>query len=127
MKRFSRQSLFPTYEEVCLIKVLGGTILTIRRIRDKETHRPLRIVVRQPRILKREHFRRTGDTLVLFSNDLKMGLAVEGREYERDVVAAYERDEFLQSMGWRIRYIRAYDLFHRPEIAKRSILQFLNG
>lgn len=127
MKRFSRQSLFPTYEEVRIIQVLGGTVVTIRRIRDKETHRPLRIVVRQPRILKREHFRRTGDSLILFSNDLKMGLAIQGREYERDVVAAYERDQFLISMGWRVRYIRAKDLFHNPEVAKRSILQFLNA
>lgn len=119
------ERFYPRPAEVKLIQVLGGKTLTIPTIRSQQTGLPMTIVLSRGKILRREHFKRTGDTLILFSNDLKWALALQGREYERDVVAAYERDEELINSGWRIKYIRAYDLWHNPVELRKNLLQFL--
>lgn len=107
------------------MEILGGKALTVHAVRDKKTGLPLTIILSRGPVLRREHFRRTGDRLILFSNDIKWALAVQGREYERDVVAAYERDEKLREAGWRIKYIKADWLWNKPDLVKRDVLQFL--
>ena len=120
-----KRRLYATPAEVRLVQILGGKTLTLHTIKDKETNLPLTIVLSRGKVLRREHFKRTGDTLILFSNDIKWALALEGREYQRDIVAAYERDQQLLSDGWRIKYIRAYDLFNNPDRVRQNVLQFL--
>jgi very-short-patch-repair endonuclease len=117
--------LFPSPVETRMIEVLGGKCLTIDSVRDKETGRKMVIVWKQPKLLKKEHFRRTGDKLVIYSNDLKMGLAIQGREYERDVLAAQERDEMLSEHGWRVRYIKASWLWNDEPKVRAAVTQFI--
>ena len=93
-------------EQIRLEQILGATTITIGRFRDKATGYPLSFVLSRGHILRSEKFRRTiVDDMGVIANDVKLAIAIQGREYEHDVVAAYERDEYLSSKGWTIKYI----------------------
>ncbi len=119
------KQLYATPAEVRLIQIMGGRTLTIHALRSAKSGLPVTLVLSRGKYLRREHFRRTGDRLILFSNDIKWALALQGREYERDVVAAYERDQKMQANGWRVKYIRADWLWNKPELVRQDVLQFL--
>lgn len=115
---------FPTPIETRLVEILGGTTLTIGRIRKHG--RPMTLIVNRGRLLRSEKFRRAAlDGMGVLANDVKWAIAIQGPEYERDVVTAYERDELLREQGWRVRYIPARWLWENPAKARRDVLQFL--
>lgn len=118
-------SLYPKATEIKLIEIMGGKTLTLDFIVSRKNGRPLTLILSRGSTLRREHFRRTGDSLILFSNDLKWALALQGRDYERDVVAAYERDTELRAEGWHIMYIPVNWLRDDPAKVRHAVTGFL--
>lgn len=93
-------------DQIRLEQILGATTLTIGRFRDKQTGYPFSLVLSRGHILRSEKFRRTViDDMGVLANDVQMAIGIQGYEYEHDVVAAFERDEYLAEKGWNIRYI----------------------
>lgn len=120
-----KSMLYATPAEVRLVQIMGGKTLTLHNIKDNKSGLPMTLILSKGKVLRREHFKRTGDTLILFSNDIKWCLALEGREYQRNVVAAMERDEWMRDNGWRVKYIRADWLWNKPDLVRQNVLQFL--
>lgn len=118
------ERLFPSPIEVRLIEILGGSTFTIGTIRRGD--RQLTITLSRGKLLRSERFRRAVlDGKGVLANDVKWAIAIQGPEYERDVVAAYEHDELLKEQGWRVRYIPARDLWQSPTRVRSSVQQFL--
>lgn len=118
--------LYPKPTDVRLIQVLGGVTLTIGFMRDRVTGYPLTIVFSKGRLLKSEHFRRAVlDNMGVLANDVKRAIALQGVEYERDVVAAYERDERLKSAGWNVLHIPAHWLWTDPSKVRQTVGNFV--
>lgn len=116
--------LFPTREQVQLIEILGGATLTLGMFRKHG--RQLTIVLNRGRLLRSERFRRRViNDMGVLANDVQWAIEIKGQEYERDVVAAYERDQELRSQGWRLMSIKATDLWLRPNQVRSTIKQFL--
>jgi very-short-patch-repair endonuclease len=117
-------TLFPAPVEVRLVEILGGTTLTIGRLR--RNGRPMTITLSRGRLLRSRRFRRAVlDGQGILANDVKWAIQILGPEYERDVVAAYERDEWLEEHGWRLGYVRAFDIWNHPEKVRENIVPFI--
>lgn len=120
------KSCFPRPVETRLINVLGGTTLTLGWLRDKATGHQFTLILSRGKLLRSERFRRAALTPGgILANDIKWAIAVQGPEYEHDVVAAYEQDEKLAAAGWRLWYVRAADVWQNPGRVKKDVLQFL--
>lgn len=118
--------LFPAPSEVRLMQILGATTVTIGRWRHKKTGRPLTFVLSRGHLLRSEKFRRSVvDGNGVLANDVRMAITIRGPEYERDVVAAYERDEYLKNKGWTIKAIPQSWLLSNPKKVRTSVLQFI--
>jgi very-short-patch-repair endonuclease len=61
----------------------------------------------------------------VLANDIRMAIQVEGPEYERQVVAMYERDEKLREQGWVVRYIPQRWLWENPAKVRQAVKQFV--
>lgn len=119
------QRLFPSPAELRIIEIMGGKVLRINRIISQRSGLPMAIILSRGGMLRREHFKRTGDDLVLFSNDLKWGLAIQGAAYERNIIEAFERDQTLKENGYRIQYLPVRWLVNRPDLVRDRINQFV--
>lgn len=118
------ERLFPTPVQVRLIEILGGTTFTIGRYRHN--NRPMTITLSRGSLLRSQKFRRgVLDGMGVLANDVKWAIAIQGSEYERDVVSAYERDERLAEAGWRVAYVQVRDLWNNPQNVRQNLLQFL--
>lgn len=111
--------------EARLVEVLGGKTMRVESLAGHKLDQPVTLILRRPKILKKEHFSRTGDSVILYSNDLKMCLALKGYEYRRDVIGSWERDEKLKADGWRIQYIDIEWLANNPAKVQDTIKQFI--
>jgi hypothetical protein len=117
---------FPSPVQVRLIEILGGTTITIGAIRRHNM--PMTITLSRGRLLRSSRLRRGYlDGMGVLANDIQWAIAIKGPEFERDVIMAYERDEKLQQMGWRLAYISARDIWQNPARVRASILPFLNA
>jgi len=118
------ERFFPTPVQVRLIEILGGTTITIGAVR--RNNMPMTITLSRGKLLRSRKFRRTViDGMGCLASDLKWAIAIQGPEYERDVVAAYERDERLEAAGWRLAYVQVRDIWHNPAAVRKSLLPFL--
>jgi very-short-patch-repair endonuclease len=118
------ERLFPTPVQVRLIEILGGTTITIGGIR--RNNRQLTLTISRGKLLRSAKFRRMVlDGRGVLANDIMWAIAVQGSEYERDVVSAYERDERLRAAGWRLAYVNVRDVWTNPASVRNNILQFL--
>jgi hypothetical protein len=114
------ERLFPTALDARLVQVLGGTTFTIGGIR--RNGRPMTIVLSRGKMLRSRKFRKVVlDGMGCLANDVKWAIAIQGPEYERDVVTAYERDERLAAAGWRVAYIQVRDLWQSPERVRANL------
>lgn len=119
------KSLFPKPAEVRLLQILGGSVIVIGSIR--RNGRPLTITLSRGRLLRSERFRRSViDDQGMLANDVRWAIAIQGKDYERDVIAAYEQDEQLQAAGWRVRWIPEAWLWTNPSRVRKNVLQFLS-
>ena len=119
-------SLFQAPVEVRLVEILGGTTLTIGAFRRNGN--PLTITLSRGRLLRSKRFRRAVlDGNGILANDVRWAIQILGADYERDVVAAYERDEWLEQHGWRLGYIREYDIWNRPANVMRDMTAFISA
>lgn len=117
--RYERQ--FPSAVQVRLIEILGGTTITIGGIRHNG--RAMTITLSRGKLLRSAKFRRAVlDGMGCLANDIKWAIAIEGPEFERDVVLAYERDEKLKAAGWRLAYVRPSDIWHKPDNVRQRLL-----
>lgn len=119
------ERLFPSPVHVRLIEILGGTTITIGTIR--RGNRPMTITLSRGRLLRSRKFRRAVlDGMGCLANDVKWAIAIQGPDYERDVVSAFERDEKLEAAGWRLAYVQVRDVWHNPERVRASLMPFFN-
>jgi hypothetical protein len=119
-------SLFQSPVEVRLVEILGGVTLTVGFIRKRG--RPMTITLSRGRLLRSKRFRRAvvdGDGML--ASDIKWAIKIMGAEYERDVVAAYEHDEYLKAHGWRLGYVRAWDIWNNEEKVRQLIVPFVSA
>lgn len=113
-------------DQIRLEQILGATTITFGRFRDKQTGYPLSFVLTPGLLLKSEKFRRTVlDDRGVLANDVKLAIAIQGPEYEHDVVYAYERDQYLAEQGWTIKLIPRSWLYNDPAKVRRTISQFI--
>lgn len=116
--------MFPDPMETRLIQILGGTTITIGAFR--RDNRPMTIVLSNGRLLRSERFRRSVvDDQGMLANDLKWAIKLQGPEYERDVVRAYEIDEAMAEAGWIIKTIPVRWLYENPNKVRTSVRQFI--
>ena len=119
------ERLFPMPTEVRLLEVLGGTTLTIGGIRRRD--RQMVITLSRGKLLRSRKFRRAVlNGMGVLASDVKWAIAIQGPEYEMDVVKAYERDEQLEAAGWRLAYVSIRDLWTNPASVRKNVLQFLS-
>jgi very-short-patch-repair endonuclease len=117
------ERLFPSAVQVRLIEILGGTTFTIGRYR--RNGRPMTITLSRGKLLRSRKFRRIVlDGMGVLASDIQWAIAIQGAEYERDVVSAYERDERLEAAGWRLAYVQGRDIWHNPARVRESLLPF---
>jgi very-short-patch-repair endonuclease len=117
------ERLFPTPVQVRLIEILGGTTFTIGAVR--RNNRPLTLTLSRGRLLRSRRFRRrVVDGTGALANDIKWAVMIQGPEYERDVLAVFERDEKLEAQGWRLAYVTARDIWNRPDKVRQNLLPF---
>lgn len=120
------ERLFPPFIETRLIEILGGTVITIGSRRHNG--RQMKIIISRGKLLRSRKFRKTVlDGMGVLANDVKWAIAVYGSEYERDVVAAYERDEKLEREGWRVAYIRRDDIEKNPTKVLENLLPLFSN
>lgn len=120
------ESLFPKPIDVRLLEILGGTTFTIGGIR--RYNRPLTIVLSRGKLLRSRRFRRMVlDGQGVLASDIKWAIKIQGEEYERDVVLAFDRDERLRSTGWRVAYVSIKDLWQNPELVRRKLMPILSS
>lgn len=117
------ERLFPTPVQARLIEILGGTTITIGGIR--RGNRPMTITLSRGKLLRSRKFRHLVlDGMGCLANDVKWAIAIQGPEYERDVVMAYERDEKLEQAGWRVAYVRLADIWQNPNAVRDNLKPF---
>lgn len=122
---FRYERLFPAPVQVRLLEILGGTTITIGAIRHN--NRPLTLTLSRGRLLRSAKFRRQVlDGFGVLANDIKWAIAIQGPEYERDVVAAYERDEKWAEQGWRVAHVRIHDIWQNPNAVRDNLTPFFS-
>lgn len=120
------ERLFPAPIETRLIEVLGGTVITVGSRRHND--RQMKIIISRGKLLRSRRFRNTViDGMGVLANDVQWAIAVRGPEYQRDVVAAYERDERLKAAGWRVAYINYLDIENNPRQVYEKLLPFVTA
>jgi hypothetical protein len=120
------ERLFPSAVEVRLVEILGGTTFTIGRFR--RNGRAMTVMLSRGRLLRSRRFRRgVLDGMGVLANDIQWAITIRGADYERNVVAAYERDEKLRTAGWRLAYVSVRDIWHNPDNVRANLLPFLNA
>lgn len=120
--------LYPSPAEVRFIRLMGGRVITIGRIKHYKTKYPLAIVVSLGRVLTRQNFRRevlVGTKLCDFGNDLKAAIEIDGKYYH-DIVEQVERDEYFAQYDWRVLHIEASMLWREPSKVQQMVLNFLD-
>lgn len=125
--RRRRRIVFPSPAELALIRLMGGRAITVSFIRDPRTHFPIAIVW-MGRFLKSERVERevrVGKYYVDFGNDISRAVEVMSNEWHRDVVAEYERRQYIESWGWQLLYVWAVDIRDRPDAIRREVTEFL--
>jgi hypothetical protein len=115
------ESLFPRPVQVRLIEILGGTTITIGGIRHN--NRPMTLTISRGKLLRSRRFRRAviNDHGVL-ATDVRWAIIIQGADYERDVVSAYQRDEQLEREGWNLAYISLKDIWNNPNRVRQNLL-----
>lgn len=130
VNKLARQRVSRLYrrpEQVRLLHILGATTLTLGFVRHKNTNFPLTIILSRGRLLRREHFKAiSNNSTILLANDIRWAIALQGRNYENDVVSAYEYDEKLKEMGWVVRYIPERWLWQNPFKVRAEVTRFLS-
>ncbi len=119
--------MFPSPAELALIRLMGGRAITLPFIRDRRTHFPIAIVW-MGRFLKGERVERevrVGKCYVDFGNDISRAIEVMSNEWHRDVVAEYERRQYIEGYGWQLLYVWAVDIRDRPAAIRREVRDFL--
>lgn len=115
------ERLFPSAVQVRLIEILGGTTFTLGRYRHN--NRPMTLTLSRGHLLRSRKFRRAVlDGMGVLANDVRWAIAIQGPEYERDVVAAFERDEKLAAAGWHVAYVQLRDIWHNPAQVRENLL-----
>lgn len=115
------ERLFPSAVDVRLVEILGGTTFTIGGIR--RNGRAMTITISRGKLLRSRKFRRAVlDGMGVLANDVRWAIAIQGPEYERDVVAAFERDEKLAAAGWHVAYVQLRDVWHNPDHVRQNLL-----
>lgn len=123
--------LFPSPAEVRFVEIMGGRVLTIKRIKRKPNGFYLTFFVSMGRTLRREMVERevqVGAYYVDFGFITGAGqqaIEIDGQDFHMDVVKEQERDEYLARYGWRVLHIQAVDLYRNPENVKRRVVDFL--
>lgn len=130
--RKRRRLLFPSPAEVELIRILGGSYITVTWFKDLRTGFPLTIITDLGTVLKRELIERevrVGAMFIDFGVETayyRRGLEVDGRFYH-NVVQDQIRDEYLAQYGWQILHIPAADIYRTPAFVQRKVVKFLSG
>jgi len=120
--------LFPSPAELRLIEIMGGKYVTVEWLKHPKTKFRFAIVLSLGKFLRDEKFGRevrVGKYYIDFGNDVGWGLEVDGAEYHRDIVAAFDRDSYLYQRGWRVMHIMAVRLWNEPAVVQREVLKFL--
>jgi very-short-patch-repair endonuclease len=134
--RRNKRLVFPSPAEMRLVELMGGRVLRLKFLRDRRTHFPLALVIRQPKLFKRERVRREvgyGSYWVDFANDLNRIIEVDGSAYHMDVVADFDREVAIKEICRRHKYdarflrIRGDELYRDPNVVQRKVLEFLAG
>jgi len=121
--------LFPSPAELRLIEIMGGKYWKIEWLKHPRTKFRFAIVLSLGKFLRDEKFGRevrVGKYYIDFGNDVLMGIEVDGAEYHRDVVAAFDRDSYLYQRNWRVMHIMAVRLWNEPAVVQREVLKFLH-
>lgn len=111
--------------EVRLLTILGGSVLTIGKI--KKNGRPMSIVFTHGKLLRSENFKRVAidNQSVLYMNDIHNAIMIQMDSYKQDIVKEQElEDKFIES-GIRVRYIPQRWLESNPKLALQSIQSFI--
>lgn len=113
------------------MQIMGGRVLTIDRIKRKQTGFPLTFFISMGRTLRREMVERevqVGAYYVDFGFITGAGqqaIEIDGQDFHMDVVKEQERDEYLARYGWRVLHIQAVDLYRKPDAVRKRVVDFL--
>lgn len=116
---------FPEPAEVRLLELCGGITFTIGRI--KRDGKPMTIILSNGKLLKSEKFQRVAleNKAILYMNDIGQAICIQGKEYERDIVAAQQLEDEFNERGIRVRYIPQSWLDNNPLKALQSVQSFI--
>ena len=127
LERWAEKKLFPRSAEIRLLNALGGSTLTIGRIRSPKTKQPMTLILSRGRLLRRKRFERMNDSMFLFgSKAKKYVLALQTPAAHRDIVAEMETEDNLHNAGWHVSWIAPEELQKDPRKVRHQVLQFLH-
>lgn len=111
--------------EVRLLEIVGGTTLTIGRI--KRDGKPMTIVLTHGKLLRSEKFKKVAidNKSILYMNDVNHAIMVQLDDGKMDIVKEQELSEKFMAAGIRVRYIPQRWLENNPMKALTSINQFI--
>lgn len=119
--------MFPSPAEVQFIRIMGGRVYTIERLRHYRTGFPLVLVLWRGWVLWRFTVRRevyARGYYLDFCSRRKRAIEIDGRDYH-DRAADRQRDYHLQQAGWSVFRIPAWRLDKQPDLVRRETIQFL--
>lgn len=111
--------------EIRLLEILGGSTLTIGRLRHDG--RTFTLILSRGKLLKSEHFKRVAldNRTTLFMNDINQAIMIQGDDYQYDVLKYQEQEEALAERGIRVRYIPQRWLERNPLKALQAVQRFV--
>lgn len=111
--------------EVRLLEIVGGTTLTIGRI--KRDGKPMTIVLTHGKLLRSENFKRVAidNKSILYMNDVNHAIMIQLDDYKQDIVKEQELSEKFMEAGIVVRYIPQRWLENNPMKALSSVQQFI--
>ena len=127
-----KRLVFMSPAEARFVAVMGGAVYTLPFLKSKRTGFPFSIVLTLGRTLRTEKFKREvrfGKYFVDFANDVDRIIEIDGATYHMDVVADFERDQYIR--GWHddvmILRIKAAQLYREPNLVQADVIKFIYG
>lgn len=131
--RRRQRLLYPSPAEMQLLRIMGGTAITIDLFRDPRTKFPFTFVLSMGPVFKAELIQREvriGKYYADFAVSTpyyKKAIECDGRQWHLDVVHEQERDEYFAEYGFSVLHIPASDLYHYPNLVHERVLRFLSS
>jgi hypothetical protein len=126
--RMKRRIAFPSPAEMRLLEIMGGRVWRINAIKDFHTGFPLTVVLSRGKLFRKEHVRREvriGKYYADFANDVGRVIEVDGHAFHQNEIKEGERNDYLRDRGYRVKHIKAADIYRNPVTVREIVTEFL--